>query len=84
MRYLSVLRVTCWPEKPIKTLGLLVWAVGIELLGALKARKLLILRNSKRKKNRKNAEPRYTRVHGTRFRNSLTGIDAATAASAKT
>jgi len=42
----------------------LVGAVGIELLRALKARKLLILRNGKREKNRKNAEPRYTR--GTR------------------
>ena len=42
----------------------MVGAVGIELLRALKARKLLILRNGKREKNRKNAEPRYTR--GTR------------------
>ncbi len=35
-------------------------AVGIELLRALKTRKLLILRNSKRNKNCKNAQPRYT------------------------
>jgi hypothetical protein len=38
----------------------LVGAVGIELLRALKTRKLLILRNDKMEKNCKNAEPRYT------------------------
>jgi hypothetical protein len=42
----------------------LVGTVGIELLGALKTRNLLILRYSKREKNCKNAEPRY--VRGTR------------------
>ena len=42
----------------------LVGAVGVELPRALKARKLLILRNSKKEKNYKNTEPRYTR--GTR------------------
>ena len=39
----------------------LVGAVGIELLRALKTRKLFIVRSCKREKNRKNAEPRYTR-----------------------
>lgn len=39
----------------------LAGAVGIELLAALQTRKLLILGNAKRMKNRKNAEPRYTR-----------------------
>lgn len=34
--------------------------MGIELLGSLKTRKLLILRNDQREKNRKNAEQRYT------------------------
>jgi hypothetical protein len=53
----------CWEK------GWLVGAVGIELLRALKTRKLLILRNSKREKNRKNAEPRYMR--GTRKGSSL-------------
>jgi hypothetical protein len=42
----------------------MVGAVGIELLGALKTRNLLILRNSEREKNCKNAKPRY--VRGTR------------------
>jgi len=32
-----------------------------KLAGALKTRKLLILRNGEREKNRKNAKPRYTR-----------------------
>ena len=41
--------------------GWLVGAVGIELLRALKTRKLLILRNSKREKNCKNAGLRSTR-----------------------
>jgi len=41
-----------------------VGAVGIELLGALKARNLLILRNSKREKNCENAKARH--VRGTR------------------
>ena len=39
----------------------LVGAVAIELFVALKTRKLLILGNAKRMKNRKNAELRYTR-----------------------
>jgi len=39
---------------------MLVGAVGIELLRALNTCKLLILRNGKREKNCKNAEPRYT------------------------
>lgn len=39
-------------------------AVGIELLGPLNMRNLLILRSGKREKNRKNAKQRYTR--GTR------------------
>jgi hypothetical protein len=38
----------------------MVGAVGIELLKALKTGKLLILRNGKREKSRKKAEPRYT------------------------
>jgi hypothetical protein len=53
----------------------LVGAVGIELLTALKTRKLLILRNRKREKNRKNAEPRYTQ--GTRKGSFLCLIDSA-------
>ena len=50
-------------------------AVGIELPRALKARKLLILRNSKKEKNYKNTEPRYTR--GTREGSLLCLIDSA-------
>jgi len=40
---------------------MLAGAAGIELFVALKTRKLLILGNAKTMKNRKNAEPRYTR-----------------------
>ena len=36
-------------------------SVGIELPGALRARKLLILRNGKSEKNNKSARARYTR-----------------------
>src|SRR6266404_8492555 len=44
----------CWEK------GWLVGAVGIELLRALKTRRLLILQNGKREKNRKNAEAKDT------------------------
>jgi len=47
-------------------MGWLVGAVGIELLEALRTRKLLILRKGKEEKNRRNAEPRY--MWGTRPR----------------
>jgi len=56
----------CWEK------GWFVGAVGIELLEALKMRKLLILRNSKREKNRKNTKPRYTR--GTRGPNQWASL----------
>lgn len=43
------------PLQPVRLVG----ALGIELLGTLKARKLLIRRNGKREKNNKNGRAMY-------------------------